>query len=290
MTPDHGTVADGGWTVVVPVKPLTAAKTRLAPLADADRVALALAMATDTIATAVECLEVSVVVVVTDDPTAADAAAHAGALVVADVPAAGLDAALVHGAEVAHRQQPGQGIAALAADLPAARADELAAALSAARADRCVLADTFGEGTVMLTARAAVELEPAFGEGSFRRHVASGAVPIDVDVPGLRRDVDTVADLTAALTLGCGPRTTAIAAALDEALRRTPTRFAATVSRFDSASRSGDLVLDDGTAVGFGAAVFDASGLQLLQSGQRVRIEVDDADTRSVTRLTIGPG
>jgi 2-phospho-L-lactate guanylyltransferase len=289
MTPDHGTLADDGWTVVLPVKPLAAAKTRLTPLADSDRVALALAMATDTIAAAVECRAVSAVVVVTDDPAAADAATTVGALVVADVPAAGLDAALVHGAEVARRHRPEDNIALLAADVPAARAREITEALAASLADRCVLADTGGEGTVLLTARAGVDLEPAFGEGSFRRHVASGAVPIDVDVPGLRRDVDTVADLAAALRLGCGPRTTAVVESLGEALRPTPTRLAATVSRFDSASRTGDLVLDDGTAVEFDTAVFDASGLRLLRSGQRVRIEVDAADTRSVTRLTIGP-
>jgi len=59
----------------------------------------------------------------------------------------------------------------------------------------------------------------------------------------------------------------------------------ATVRTFDPATRSGDLLLDDGSALTFGARAFDASGLRLLRLGQRVRFETDDAG--AVLRLTI---
>jgi 2-phospho-L-lactate guanylyltransferase len=49
----------------------------------------------------------------------------------------------------------------------------------------------------------------------------------------------------------------------------------ATVRRFDARSREGDVLLDDGSVVEFGAAAFDASGLRLLRLGQRVRLRLD---------------
>jgi hypothetical protein len=49
----------------------------------------------------------------------------------------------------------------------------------------------------------------------------------------------------------------------------------ATVRSFDPGSRSGDVLLDDGTVRTFDAAAFDPSGLRLLRSGQRVRLRVN---------------
>jgi cold shock CspA family protein len=46
-----------------------------------------------------------------------------------------------------------------------------------------------------------------------------------------------------------------------------------TVSEFDPDTRTGSLLLDDGSPMTFGAAAFDVSGLRLLRLGQRVRIE-----------------
>jgi 2-phospho-L-lactate guanylyltransferase len=48
-----------------------------------------------------------------------------------------------------------------------------------------------------------------------------------------------------------------------------------TVATFDPETRSGSLLLDDGTPVAFGRAAFDASGLRLLRLGQRLRLEYD---------------
>ena len=66
------------WSLVVPVKVLARAKTRLAALAGPDRPALALAMAADTVAAALGCPEVGRVVVVTGDPQAAESQRYQG--------------------------------------------------------------------------------------------------------------------------------------------------------------------------------------------------------------------
>ncbi|QCW79553.1 hypothetical protein EQG64_26290 [Streptomyces sp. S6] len=47
----------------------------------------------------------------------------------------------------------------------------------------------------------------------------------------------------------------------------------ATSYTYDPETRTGSVLLDDGTPVEFDAAAFDAGGLLLLRPGQRVRIE-----------------
>ncbi|MFF0788707.1 hypothetical protein [Streptomyces spiralis] len=49
----------------------------------------------------------------------------------------------------------------------------------------------------------------------------------------------------------------------------------ATAYTYDPDSRSGQVLLDDGTPVPFDSAAFDAGGLRLLRPGQRVRIETE---------------
>ncbi|GAA3744753.1 hypothetical protein [Streptomyces tremellae] len=49
----------------------------------------------------------------------------------------------------------------------------------------------------------------------------------------------------------------------------------ATAYTFVPETRSGSVLLDDGTPVEFDAAAFDAGGLRLLRPGQRVRIETE---------------
>lgn len=62
----------------------------------------------------------------------------------------------------------------------------------------------------------------------------------------------------------------------------------ATAYTYDSESRSGSVLLDDGTPMEFGADAFDAGGLRLLRPGQRVRIEVDgEAPERRITCVTL---
>ncbi|HEU4424884.1 MAG TPA: cold-shock protein [Pilimelia sp.] len=61
-----------------------------------------------------------------------------------------------------------------------------------------------------------------------------------------------------------------------------------TVATYDAQTRSGTLLLDDGTELAFPAAAFDASGLRLLRLGQRVRVEQGgDGEVIRVTLLTL---
>jgi 2-phospho-L-lactate guanylyltransferase len=226
--PHHDQVAPtASWGAVVPVKLLTSAKSRLAVLGDDGRRALALAFAEDVVLAALACPAVGVVVVVSDDEAAAAALRSRGARVTPDLPRAGLNTALEHGARVVRSASPGAGVVALSADLPALRSADLAAVLAATTA-RAVVADAGGTGTTALAAAPGHPLLPAFGELSLGRHVAAGAVVVPA-AAGLRRDVDTPDDLQEALRLGVGPRTRAVAAALgllpsDPALDAVPSR------------------------------------------------------------------
>ncbi|WP_409238562.1 2-phospho-L-lactate guanylyltransferase [Streptomyces sp. PA5.6] len=205
------------WTLVIPLKPLARAKSRLAAASgDGLRPGLALAFAQDTVAAAVACRAVRDVVVVTDDALAGRELAALGARIVPDEPGEGLNAALAHGAAFVRAERPKAPVAALNADLPALRPAELARALDgAAPFPRAFLPDAEGIGTTLLCAGAGSELRPAFGTASRSRHAASGAVELSLDgVDSVRRDVDTGEDLRAALVLGVGPRTADTAAGL----------------------------------------------------------------------------
>jgi 2-phospho-L-lactate guanylyltransferase len=204
------------WSLVIPVKELALAKSRLSGLAGPRRAELALAMAADTVAAAVACPVIAAVIVVTDDDVAGAALGRLGAVIVPDQPAAGLNPALVFGAAYADARWPGRGRAALAADLPALGPAEIGRALAAAsRWPEAFVPDAAGSGTTLYTAGPAAQFCPRFGPGSRDRHRAGGAAELDLaDVPGLRRDVDTPADLRSAAGLRLGPRTSALAAEL----------------------------------------------------------------------------
>ncbi len=205
------------WTAVIPVKRLGAAKTRLRGTVPAARHRdLTLAMLRDTAAAVLACPEVAELLVVTDDPEAAAAAAGVGARPVperagAAGPGSGEDTALNdalrHGADVV--AGPGRHRAVLTGDLPALRPGELSRALRGVRL-RSFVPDAAGTGTVLLAAPAGIALDPRFGVGSAAAHASSGAVPLSGDWPGLRQDVDTAADLRTVLTLGPGPHTCAL--------------------------------------------------------------------------------
>jgi len=229
------------WIVVIPVKVLAQAKSRLGVLAGPRRPELAMAMATDTASAVLGCPDVARVLVVTSDADVTGQLSSLGASVVADpadprvadvTPSRRrpvgpedraledrLNAALVHGAELAARQWPGTGIAALSADLPALRPTELSRALRAAAAlpagRAAFVADEQGVGTTLYAAPPGADFRPMFGGASRRRHAASGVCELLLDgIPGLRRDVDTPDDLRTAVGLGTGPRTLAVAGEL----------------------------------------------------------------------------
>ncbi|MEV5736379.1 2-phospho-L-lactate guanylyltransferase [Streptomyces sp. NPDC052292] len=205
------------WTLVIPLKPLARAKSRLSDTAaDGVRPGLALAFAQDTVAAVLACAAVADVVVVTDDQLAARALGALGARIVPDAPGSGLNAALAHGALAVRESRPAAAVAALNADLPALRPDELSRVLDAAAGyPRAFLADAAAVGTTLLAAAPGQPLRPAFGTDSRARHRASGAAELGLpDVNSVRQDVDTGEDLRAALALGVGPYTAAVSAGL----------------------------------------------------------------------------
>jgi 2-phospho-L-lactate/phosphoenolpyruvate guanylyltransferase len=192
------------WNVVLPVKSLADAKSRLQTPNVAD---LALAFARDTVAAVQETSSVSQVVVVSSEPRLREVLA--GVQFVAD-PHGGLVAALFAGIAAV-----GAGpTALLLADLPALRPADLDAALvEAAQFPLAMVADTDGAGTTLLTALDPARLVPRFGPGSRAAHESAGHQVLDA-AAGLHRDVDTTDDLAAAVRLGVGPATARALAAL----------------------------------------------------------------------------
>jgi 2-phospho-L-lactate guanylyltransferase len=203
------------WSLVVPVKTLVAAKTRLAAATGARRTKFAVAVACDTVAAALACPRVARVIVVTADPAAAEPLAALGADVVPD-PDRGLNTALRTGAAHAVRVAPDDAVGALQADLPALRPAELATALAAAAEfDQSFVPDALDVGTTFYGVRPGMPFRPGFGGESRARHLAAGAK--ELCVPGIdsvRRDVDTPDDLRAAVALGLGRHTAAVVAEL----------------------------------------------------------------------------
>jgi 2-phospho-L-lactate guanylyltransferase len=202
-----------GWTVILPLKGGPGAKSRLGAPA-----ALATAIALDCLAAVLAVDRVDAVLVVTPDPELAAAAVAAGAQVLAESsPGAGLLPAVTDGLAASLGR-----CAVLLGDLPALRTADLETALelsgellTRATAGRPLppamvfIPDAEGTGTVLLTALTPAAMRPSFGPASASAHQASGAFRLEVDLPRLRRDVDTPADLRTAIELGVGPRTAA---------------------------------------------------------------------------------
>ncbi|RKS80605.1 hypothetical protein CLV35_0276 [Motilibacter peucedani] len=61
----------------------------------------------------------------------------------------------------------------------------------------------------------------------------------------------------------------------------------ATVADWDGATRTGAVLLDDGTRVAFGATSLEGSGVRLLRSGQRVHLRVEAGEVVALTLLTM---
>ncbi|MGH3917106.1 MAG: 2-phospho-L-lactate guanylyltransferase [Pseudonocardiaceae bacterium] len=198
--------------LLVPVKSLARAKTRLRGAADGGvgspqaHLRLALALARDTIAAATGAAMVHRVVAVCSDAMAREALAGDGVEVIGDEPDAGLNPALRYGAALLHAQNPTAAIGALQADLPALRPEELDGAIRSGitAGTRVFCTDRAGVGTTLLLAPPRRNLDPRFGPGSAAAHRAGGARELSGSWPGLRCDVDTVADLAAAAHLGLG--------------------------------------------------------------------------------------
>lgn len=196
-----------GWDVIVPVKQLAVAKSRLGSYGDALRRALALAFVSDVVTAALHSDAVATLLVVCADDEIVSLAGELGGRAVREQPGAGHDAAVRLGVATTRDSAPGRGVVVLSSDLPALRADELTALLAEVPDGRSALvADEEGTGTTVLAAAPGVPLHASYGRGSRRRHEQAGALLL-TGTPGLRRDVDTPVHLAQAAALGVGPAT-----------------------------------------------------------------------------------
>ncbi|KKC04055.1 2-phospho-L-lactate guanylyltransferase [Mycobacterium nebraskense] len=208
-----GTRADGTGrdiALIIAVKRLAAAKTRLAPVFSArTRESVVLAMLIDTLTAAGRVGSLGSITVITPDEAAAAAATELGAEVLADPTPEGHGDPLNNAIATAERAVAGSfpNVVVLQGDLPALQTQELAEAIVAARHHRrSFVADRLATGTAALFAFGA-PLDPQFGSDSSARHRRSGAIELTGAWPGLRCDVDTPDDLSAARRLGVGAAT-----------------------------------------------------------------------------------
>jgi 2-phospho-L-lactate/phosphoenolpyruvate guanylyltransferase len=200
----------GDVALIIAVKRLAAAKTRLAPVFSAPtREKVVLAMLIDTLTAASGVESVGSITVITPDDAAAAAASGLGAGVLADPTPEGHPDPLNNAIAVAERMiaESFSNTVVLQGDLPALQTQELAEAIAAARQHgRSFVADRLATGTAALCAFGTT-LDPEFGADSAARHRRSGAIELTGAWPGLRCDVDTPADLAAARRLRVGAAT-----------------------------------------------------------------------------------
>lgn len=188
-------VSTEGWIVLVPVKALAWAKSRLSVGVERRR-RLALEFAAHTVSVASSTPQVQDTVVITgDDEVVCGLGVPGISFLPEPVGPPDLNACLRR-AVATVREQEQASLAILVADLPGLAGAELAQALDAAAfCDRAVVVDADGTGTTLLTAGRGLTPRPRFGEESFKRHVGRGHTPLSGEWPGLRRDVDVLEDL-----------------------------------------------------------------------------------------------
>lgn len=195
---------------LIPVKELSQAKARLAPVLDkAARRELALAMYRDVLAAALACEALDGVVVVSRDEDVVAIAREAGAESLAAPggpstlrPCSGqagsgqaLNEALTSAAAKL-RERGATRVVVLAADVPLASAADIAAV---AQADADVVVAPSNDGGTNALALVPGAIEFAYGPDSARRHLDAaqrgGLQTLRLALPALALDVDTPADL-----------------------------------------------------------------------------------------------
>jgi 2-phospho-L-lactate guanylyltransferase len=190
------------WAIV-PVKRLSQAKRRLVPVLPAEaRRRLVLAMLADVLGAVAHVEGIDKVLVVTPDAVVAEVAREAGAFVLAEPRAAGLNAAVTAGLDYASAQGASAAVV-LPGDVPLATAAEIRRIVKrdadGAPARVVLVPSHDGEGTNALFMSPPGLLRPSFGPGSFLKHLGQAvARKADVEIlqpPGLAADVDTPHDL-----------------------------------------------------------------------------------------------
>jgi 2-phospho-L-lactate guanylyltransferase len=189
--------------IVVPFRG-AGAKLRLAPMAEAERSALALAMLGDVV---VACRAVGPTSVVTDDRHAAELARELGAEPLAD-PGGG------QGAAVAAALTPLAGpVLVVNADVPCVVPHDLRSLERAIPVDGIAFVPARDATTNALGLDRPDLFAPLYGPGSAERFRTHAPEAVAVAIPNLADDVDTLADLRR-VGLRAGPRTQAAISAL----------------------------------------------------------------------------
>jgi 2-phospho-L-lactate guanylyltransferase len=261
---------------VLAIKPIEHAKSRLA-VPDPLRRRLAWTMALDTLSAL--CRGLPHVLVVSDQPALEARLRRAGLAVevISESGHVGMNSALTYGALRLHAQGF-TSILACVGDLPALRPESVARVLDASRPHpRSFVADASGVGTTMLVAHD-VELAPQFQGRSAAAHHASGAVSLAAEAIGspvadARCDVDTEADLAAAIGLGVGAATSAL---IDHEKGRLGRYQLITATQWSNADGDQLAITASGSRIALPAAALRGE-LRHAQLGQRLHaVEADD--------------
>ena len=193
-----------GWTIVVPVKRLDEAKSRLAPAS----AGMPMAFLADLLAAAAGAELVIATAVVTSDPHVREFCEQRAVRTLAEGRRVGLNAAIGHALT---QIGDAHSVAIITADLPCLTSSALDEVLGAAPRDRCsFVCDTPGIGTTTLLMPAGLRIQSRFGHRSRAAHREAGCVELAGTTPSfarMRRDVDTPVDLWDATRLGVGPAT-----------------------------------------------------------------------------------
>ncbi len=189
-----------GTHALVALKPIAAAKTRLAGALDATaRAALAQAMARDVLDALVAHPGVGRVTLLSSGEAARELADACGAGFLDDGQLGGGDLNALLGAAVAALDTTARRILVLHADLPALGAADIDAALAAPSGALVIGADKTGRGTNLLGFPVTLAPQFRFGEDSCARHrewaATAGLALHQLNRPGIAADIDDAADL-----------------------------------------------------------------------------------------------
>jgi 2-phospho-L-lactate/phosphoenolpyruvate guanylyltransferase len=196
-------MSGGDTWILIPVKTLSMAKRRLAPVLPVEsRQRLVLTMLDDVLAAADGVEGVARILVVTPDPLVAKQVHHHDGAVLLEEHARGLNEAVLSGLGYA-RTRRAKGVVVLPGDVPLAEPGEIHRVVKSitglGRPCVALVPSADGRGTNSLAQSPPDVLEPSFGVDSFVRHLA-GAVARQLDVrvlhlAGLAADIDEPDDL-----------------------------------------------------------------------------------------------
>jgi len=189
---------------ILPVKRFAQAKQRLgASVADPLRLELARAMVGDVLAALAETEAIDFTIVVTGEPSVADAARAQGGIVIDDTAQDSQSAAVLLGVERA-RDEGADRVLCIPGDCPTLDPADLEALLSPSAGkgpEVVIVPDRHGTGTNGLLLTPPGAISPSFGPDSCERHralaLAAGVLSRIERPPSLLLDIDTGADLTA---------------------------------------------------------------------------------------------